>query len=426
MKTQFFLIKQIDWFKGAAGKMGFSRSNPLRILFSLFFLHFSALLYAQEIRALWVVRQTLENPDLIDQMVESAAQNGFNTLIVQVRGRGDAYYRSDYEPRADALAKQAEDFDPLARVIERAREKNLKVHAWINTYLVANFGLPQSLNHLIYQHPEWIMVPRKLANELYDTDANPARFIRRIIQHSKGSLPKLEGLYIEPAHPEVQEHILNIWLNILSRYEIDGLHFDYVRYPNPDLGFSRVALDLFRQEVDRDLDRPLRALLSRLYMSDRLVYTRLYPDQWNAFRRQRVTDLVERIYAAVKSQRPEVMVTAAVFPDPGDAYTRRSQDWRSWLKMGILDGICPMAYDPDSQVFRNHIALARVFSFGRQVWAGIGAFRSSLASTVEKIKIAQELQTEGFVLFSYTSLTTPGKANPGGQNLARISRLLEQ
>src|SRR5205807_1290821 len=66
-----------------------------------------------EVRALWVVRNTLTSPETIHRMVESAATAGFNTLIVQVRGRGDAYYRSRWEPRAVELKDQPPDFDPL-------------------------------------------------------------------------------------------------------------------------------------------------------------------------------------------------------------------------------------------------------------------------------------------------------------------------
>src|ERR1044072_4655950 len=91
-----------------------------------------------EVRALWVVRTTLTSPDKIHQLVNAAADNGFNTLIVQVRGRGDAYYNSRVEPRAAELKDQPASFDPLALTITEAHRRGLKVHAWINTNLLAN------------------------------------------------------------------------------------------------------------------------------------------------------------------------------------------------------------------------------------------------------------------------------------------------
>src|SRR5450759_1359631 len=89
-----------------------------------------------EVRALWVVRTTLSSPAAIATMVASAKASGFNTLLVQVRGRGDAYFQHGLEPRPAALAAQP-DFDPLATTIARAHEAGLQVHAWVNVNLVA-------------------------------------------------------------------------------------------------------------------------------------------------------------------------------------------------------------------------------------------------------------------------------------------------
>src|SRR2546428_13600852 len=121
-----------------------------------------------EVRALWVVRTTLTSPEKIHKMVESAKAAGFNTIVVQVRGRGDAYYRSRWEPRAIELKDQPPDFDPLAVTIAEAHQRGLKVHAWLNTSLLANLdALPADPNHVYNKHPEWLAVPRAVANELF-------------------------------------------------------------------------------------------------------------------------------------------------------------------------------------------------------------------------------------------------------------------
>ena len=91
-----------------------------------------------EVRALWVTRASLTTPAAIEGLVSSARASGFNTLVVQVRGRGDAYFASSLEPRADLLATQRADFDPLRHVIDRASEEGLRVHAWVNVNLVAS------------------------------------------------------------------------------------------------------------------------------------------------------------------------------------------------------------------------------------------------------------------------------------------------
>ena len=99
--------------------------------------------------------------------VRSAHEHGFNTLLVQVRGRGDAYYIGGPEPRAAELHRQPSDFDPLATVLEAAHASGLRVHAWVNVNLVASAAdVPTAREHLVHRHPEWLMVPRDIAQEL--------------------------------------------------------------------------------------------------------------------------------------------------------------------------------------------------------------------------------------------------------------------
>src|SRR4030095_358069 len=120
-----------------------------------------------EVRALWVVRTTLTSPEKIRAMVKSAAHNGFNTLIVQVRGRGDAYYNSRKEPRAAELKDQPPDFDPLAFTLKEAKARGLQVHAWVNTSLLANLdALPTQPSHVYHRHPDWLAAPRAVARDL--------------------------------------------------------------------------------------------------------------------------------------------------------------------------------------------------------------------------------------------------------------------
>ena len=90
-----------------------------------------------ETRALWVTRSTLATPSGVGALVTAARAAGFNTLIVQVRGRGDAYYRSRLEPRAAELRARP-DFDPLAETLRLARAAGLRVHAWVPVNLVSS------------------------------------------------------------------------------------------------------------------------------------------------------------------------------------------------------------------------------------------------------------------------------------------------
>lgn len=357
-----------------------------------------------EVRALWVVRHTMTSPQTVKEMVVRAKANGFTDLIVQVRGRGDAYYNSRIEPRADELFGQPAEFDPLALALDEAHRIGIRVHAWINIYVVANIEeLPQSKEHLIYQHPEWLMVPREIANELYTVDPKSPDYLKRLVEFTRNNRTELEGLYTSPAHPAVKENLIKIWLDIAARYAVDGLHFDYVRYPNTNFDYSRSALESFRNEVERTLSEEARAELAGQAERDPMAYAASFPDQFADFQRRQVTDLVERVYKGVKAVKPHAIISAAVFANDEDAARSKFQDWRQWMRLGWLDVACPMAYTPDTAAFRRQINNAVKLASGKQIWAGIGGYKQPAESSIEKIKVTRELGAQGFALFSYDS-----------------------
>ena len=378
---------------------------------------------ANEIRALWVVRTTLTSPDKIRAMVSAAADNGFNTLIVQVRGRGDAYYKSSVEPRAIELKDQPPEFDPLSTTLQEAHKRGLKVHAWLNTSLLANLdSLPTDPNHVYNKHPEWLAVPKPVAAELYKMSPTDPLYRQKIVEWSKANRAELEGVYTGPANSKVRDHIYKIWMDVLRHYPVDGIHFDYVRLASPDFDYSRTSLRKFNEWLLPQLDSEQRQQLKQSTKDNLLASTELHAAKFADFQRAQITALVERIYHAVKKRNAKVLVSAAVFANDENAYTRRFQDWRRWLQMGILDVACPMAYSTDTAVFQKQIEVAATTAHAakRQVWAGIGAYRIPVESTVEKIGVARTLRADGFILFSYDFTARPSELNPGGAYLQRV------
>ncbi len=375
----------------------------------------------EEIRALWVVRTTLTHPDSIRVMVERAADAGFNTLLVQVRGRGDAYYQSRWEPRPESVMEKGPSFDPLGLVIQEAHARGLGVHAWVNAHLVGGIGaLPPDPLHLIRVRPDLLAVPRALARELYRVEPRDPRFAEALLQYARDNQEVIEGVYTAPSHPEVKEHIYSVWMDLADSYDIDGLHFDYVRYPNPDFDYSAGALEAFRAWVYPRLSPARRSELEQAFRTDPLAYVDALPGPWGEFRRAQITELVERIYFGVKKRRSDIVVSAAVFANADDAYESRFQDWRGWMEMGILDAVAPMAYTADNDQFESQIRTAVEAAGRERVWAGVGIYRNTYQGTLDKIRIADRLGTRGVVLFSYDWAVSEGESDAGRSFLNRL------
>lgn len=373
-----------------------------------------------EVRALWVQRATLANPEAIAQMVATARDAGFNTLLVQVRGRGDAFFNSSIEPRATVLAGQPTSFDPLATVLMLARRAGLRVHAWINVNLVASAAeLPTAPQHIIHRHSDWLMVPRVLAREMAGIDRESPEYVGTLARHARTQSAQVEGLYLSPIRDDAVAYTVSIVANLVKRYDVDGVHLDYIRYPNDEFDYSPAALSRFRREIAGALRRGDRDRYDARLAGEPTIYADAFPERWVAFRRTRLTALAARLHDAIKSQRKTAIVSAAIVPDAREAFTHRLQDWQRWTDSGLLDVLCPMAYTADPGVFRAQIESVSARANGTRVWAGIGAYRLSSSETIEHILTARELGAGGVVLFSYDNLVgSPGQ--PG--SLAEIGR----
>jgi uncharacterized lipoprotein YddW (UPF0748 family) len=277
-----------------------------------------------DVRALWVQPSSLQSAESIRRSIATAASNGINTLFVPVPTPGTT-------------------FDGLAEAIAAAHDRGMRVHAWINVNLAASASeLPASRDHVIYQHPEWLMVPRALAAELLAVDPRSPEYLGRLTRWTRTQAARVDGLYVSPLHAGVQVQIAAAVKDIVSRYAVDGIHLDEARFPGADFDYSRAALDAFRAEVQGRLTVPQRARLEAMETLDPFAYPEELSREWRLFRQTQVTALVTRLRSTAKSVRAGIVVSAAVVADPEAAARDSLQDWRTWLDNGFIDVLCPL------------------------------------------------------------------------------------
>jgi uncharacterized lipoprotein YddW (UPF0748 family) len=342
-----------------------------------------------ETRALWVVRTALVSPAEVDRVVDQAADAGFNTLLVQVRGRGDAFYTSRLVSRSPLLARQPLSFDPLERLVIRARSRGLAVHAWINVLLAAHFRQPLPEGHILAKHPEWVMVPKSAAGAALRATPDVLRTL--VTDHAKEDAD-VEGLYLSPSNDKVADHLTKVVEELASGYPLDGLHLDFIRYPGVDYDYSRSALESFRAAT-----RGQKGLLV-LPATGSVAFAQ--------HRRGVLTTLVSRLAGAARTVRPGLVISAAVAPGDNEAVAMKGQAWGEWLQNGLLDVACPMAYATEDRAYAQQVTqvLARGVESGRPVWVGIGAWRLSMDVVVGRVLSARKAGAAGVALFSHESL----------------------
>lgn len=357
-----------------------------------------------EFRGAWVTAWTpgFFTREEIDGTIAAAKKAKLNALFIQVRKNGDAYYKSETEPRGNGIAA---DFDPLAIVIEKAHAAGIEVHAWVNTVRMwASKTAPTDPKHIVNRHPEWV-----------NKDAS-------------GATRASEGLYLDPGIPEAREYIASVVEEIAKNYEVDGIHLDYIRYPGKNWGYSDPALRNYYAASGRSA-KPA-------------------PDDanWLQWKRDQVTELVRLIRQKVKAVRPNALLSASTIAW-GDCpaefasttpYALACQDWKRWLSEGLIDANIPMNYKQESSAkqatsFRNWLAGFAKWSSGKPTYVGIDVHINQAAEAVRQIQAIRKAGLEGFVLFSFNEskrrgalaeaigVAVPGEQARTGRSVAGFS-----
>jgi uncharacterized lipoprotein YddW (UPF0748 family) len=358
---------------------------------------------------LWVdaFHDGIKTPAQVDKLIADARLAGVNTLIVQVRRRGDAYYARTREPRTDDPALLPE-FDALQRTIEHAHAAHprLEVHAWLATVAIWNRrGLPPANpDHAFNRHgpdaPEgehWLSLND--AGEAWDG----------------------ENYMLDPGHPAAARYVAAGAEELVRNYDVDGIHLDLVRYAGVQWGYNPVSLARYNARygaggaISGAADGPQADQVrvgapagSQASQGTGVRPGRVAPapgdPHWQQWRRDQVTALVRRIYLDCLALKPRLKVTAATIgwgAGPVDerswratsAYRNVFQDWAGWLEEGIVDVVMPMNYDDERQPaqrawFDQWLGWQKERKGQRQVAAGIGLYLNRPADGLTQIRRA--------------------------------------
>lgn len=309
-------------------------------------------------------------------MLQFATLNRFNHIFVQVRGRGDAYYQSDLVPKSH-LIKDV-DFDPLAYLIPKAKEKGIHVHAWVNTYLLWSSRVkPVQKGHLLHTNPEWL-----------DQDNRMTMDISKEMRKFNGGKNGNEGFYLSPNHPKVNSYLISVFRDLIENYELDGLHLDYVRFHDSEYGQNPGAIAYYRKYNGLTVD-PAQ-------MSQESI--------WSDHRRKAVTDLVRETKNLIESTRPQMELTAAVKPNLYQARERFYQEWDVWLAAGYLDKAVVMNYAKDLKDFAANIDIMYdnlPSKYRKKIVMGIATYNQPARHVVDKVKYTRVTRFSGISFFSY-------------------------
>lgn len=365
-----------------------------------------------EYRAFWVdtFNTTLNNHADVVAVVNNAKAAKANAIFAQVRRRGDSWYLNSLEPRPD-FTPIAAGFDPLQDLIDVAHAEGLEVHAFViigavwnknpNFASSATLGRPLNPNHVFNTHGGYDPATQQIV-------PGPNNWLTRTLlpDGTPGGAISFQGhrigsdFWLDLGHPEAAAYTVDVLMQLVRNYDVDGLHLDRIRYPElgvagqtptsgANIGYNATSVERFQRRHGIAAGSPPPAPGDA---------------SWAQWRRDQVSNFVRRIYLESLAVKPALKVSAALIAFGGgptteaawnnaEARWRVYQDWRAWTEEGILDLAIPMVYKGEHTPalvtqFNQWNEWTKNHQYNRGALIGIGAANNSVEGSLRQTRRA--------------------------------------
>ncbi|MEH1862919.1 MAG: family 10 glycosylhydrolase [Nostoc sp.] len=334
-----------------------------------------------EIRAVWLDRGTIVRAGSkagLAQIFDRLAQAGINTVFFETVNAGYTIYPSQVAKEQNPLIR---GWNPLEEAVKLAHERDMELHAWVWTFAAGNQRHNEILNlnpdypgPVLAAHPDW-------AN--YDNLGNMIP-----VGQSKP--------FFDPANPEVRQYLLKLYEEIVTKYKVDGLQLDYIRYPFQDPSAGRTY----------GYGKAARAQFQKLTGVDPVNISPSQADlwqKWTTFRTEQVDSFVAQVSQQLRQKQPNLILSVAVFPLPElERIQKIQQNWETWARRGDVDLIVPMTYALDTSRFQR---LAQPWIASKQLGAtllvpGIRLLSLPTIGAFDQLQLVRDLPVSGYALFA--------------------------
>jgi len=352
-----------------------------------------------EFRGFWAdaFHEGFKSQAEINSMVARAVEGNYNAIVPEIMAYQDysytysghgAYWNSSILPKARDIQV---GLDPLAYLVQQAHANGLEVHPWLVAFRVCT-SWPPAGNPTLSAHPEWLMVHH---------------------DNMGGGPAPVSGKYtLDPGSPDAQAYLMSIVRELVTNYEIDGIHWDYIRYTDPEAGYPSDA-------------SYTRSGLARFQDITGYVGTPAVDDEdWSDFRRRGITEVVRRAQAEIATivtnprqplRHSAALITWGNAPSNFEETSswNRFQNWREWMDEGYLDAAIPMTYydwDVYPAYYMNWVDQEMVWRYNRHMFVGPGIYLNSFGNSVTEIQYARSAGADGICTYSYVG-TSGSRSN---------------
>jgi uncharacterized lipoprotein YddW (UPF0748 family) len=336
--------------------MSVLRVLSIMFLASLIFNMFASLFAFGNVRSVWEGRgiwvwtsEFKSKNELLDAFANISNLN-FNMVYLLVKDSEYTYYNSSYRPIRSGF-----EWDPLRVAVEEAHGRGLEIHAWFNVF-----------------YDSWLVKKRP---DLAAVDING----------------KPSPNWACPAKAEVRQYNLDLILEIVRNYDVDGIHLDYIRYENQSFCYCDYCKSEFKKETGLD---PMPT-----------------SPAWIEWRAKQITSFVQNVSATVKGVAPHIKVSAAVLKVLKSARENNGQDWSQWVEKRIVDFLAPMTYTNSGQKFQEYVSnIVGTVNWRIPIYCGISLYElrnvaDPKESLLQQINLTRTLAAQGQAIFNWHWLT---------------------
>ncbi len=331
-------------------------------------------------RAIWLDRGSIvdsKNPRGLRKLIAKLDDAGINVVYFETLNAGFLMYPSELTPQ-NPLTK---GWDPLKVAVDEAHKRGMELHAWVWTFAVGN----TKHNPLISKTADY---PGPMLEE--------AGLMDEALQTENGSImpPRQTEYWLSPASLKGRQFIKNIYKEIITHYDVDGLHLDYIRYPfqrpQSQVGYETISRQRYHEDTGLKVgsrgDFNLKSFV--------------------AWKTLQVNTFVKELSDELRAIKPDLKLSAAVFPMKR---TQRilaiQQDWETWIEKGWIDTLSPMIYTSSPSLFRSTVS--RIIKTADQqavVYPGVAIFRLDTDEMLNHLKVVRESGGLGNTLFAFAHL----------------------
>lgn len=320
---------------------------------------------AHEHRAFWCHSALGVDGMSWEEAIRRLADHGFNVILPNMLWAGTAYYPSKVLPQAPEVATKG---DQLQQCLDACLSYGIACHVWKVNYNTGGRASQAFISR---------MKSEGRVQKLFNGDESP--------------------LWLCPSHPANQRLEIESMLELVKEYPIQGIHFDYIRYPHRDSCFCDGCKNRFRSYLGYAIENWPQG-------------TRTDPvlrEAWMQFRRDQITTVVRQVHEQAKQIRSDIQISAAVFKDWPLDRDSVGQDWKLWCDKKYLDFICPMNYTEDNWQFENWLQKQKAWCGDVPSYPGIGystwGIDGDIPRLIQQVLLTREYHTGGFTVFNYGS-----------------------